>query len=300
MGDLSTGGAGGADGAAGAGGAGGAGAGDAGAAGAAAGPVDEYLDRLFDLLAGTGAAGRRALGEVADHLQASTAADVAGGLSRVEAERAAVHRFGPAEQVARGLRAPVPVGFALRRLSASAAVLGSVGLVAVGLSGLAAAALGAAFGKAFVSGDAPGGTYTAARCADYLEYYPNAGSCRAAAVAHHFDEVVQYRAAAGVLGLLVLVAFWGLRRYGPLAGPAWAPRPDLVAVAGAGAFAGGAVFFGGTGSMQLLSGLRDGAGQFLSAGLVSVLALAVFGPLLARQLRRQPIRHLAGLLLRGH
>jgi hypothetical protein len=263
-------------------------AGDAGGAGDGAGPVEEYLDRLFDLLAGTGAAGRRALDEVADHLRTSAAADVANGLSRMDAERAAVGRFGPAEQVARGLRPPAGVGFGLRRLAASATVLGSIGLVAVGLSGLVAGALGALFGKTFVSGDPADVTYTPLRCAEYLEYYPSYGDCRAAAVAHHFDEVVQYRVAAGVLGLLVLLAFWGLRRFGPLAGPAWAPRPDLMTVVGAGAFAGGVVLFGGAGSLQLLAGLSAGAGQLLSAGLVSLVALAGFGALLVRQLRNQP------------
>lgn len=249
-------------------------------------PVEEYLDRLFDRLAGTGSTGRRALDEVTDHLRASTAAGVAAGLSPVDAERAAVDRFGPVERTARGLR-PVP-GFPLRRLAASAAVLGSFGLVAVGLSGLVAGALGAVFGKPFVSGDPPGVTYTAARCADFLEYHPDAGSCQAAAVAHHFDEVVSYRVAAGVLGLLALLAFWVLRRLGPLSGPAWAARPDLVAIVGAGAFAVGAVFFGGAGSMELLSGLRDGTGGLISAGLVSLVAAALFIPVLVGQLRRRP------------
>lgn len=249
-----------------------------------AGPVEAYLDRLFDLLAGTGAAGRRALDEVADHLHESSAAGVASGLSEVEAERAAVDRFGPVDRVAGELRPAPPPGVLVRRLAASAALLGSIGLVAIGLSGLVAGVLGAMFGQSFVSGDPAGVRYSSARCVDLLEYFPHATSCQAAAVAHHFDEVVTYRTAAGVLGLLGLAGFWLLRRYGPLRSSAWRPRGDLVVVVGTGAFGTALVVFGGAGSMQALSG-RPGAGQLVSAGLASAIALAWFVPLLLRELR---------------
>jgi hypothetical protein len=39
--------------------------------------VDRYLDEMFDRLAGTGSAGRRALAETEDHLRASAAAGMA-------------------------------------------------------------------------------------------------------------------------------------------------------------------------------------------------------------------------------
>jgi hypothetical protein len=252
------------------------------------GPVEEYLDQLFDRLAGSGAAGRRVLDEVADHLRASVTAGVESGLSELDAEWTAVARFGPAGQVARGLRPAAPLGFALRRLAASATVLGSIGLVAVGLSGLVAEVFGVLLGKEFVAGDVAGVTYTPERCVQYFRYYSGLTDCQAAAAAHHFDEVVQYRVLAGVLGILALLAFFALRRFGPLAGPAWAPRPDVVAIVGAGAFAGGVVLFGGSGALQLLGGLSVGAGQLLAAGLVSLAAFAGFVPLLLRHLRRQP------------
>jgi hypothetical protein len=145
------------------------------------------------------------------------------------------------------------------------------------------------FGKDFVSGDVVGVQYSPARCADFLEYFPHATSCQAAAMAHHFDEVVTYRTAVGVLGLLGLAAFWLLRRYGPLRSPDWRPRADLVTIAGAGAFGTGLVVFGGLGSMEALSG-RPGAGQLVSAGLASAVALAWFVPLLLRRRRRRPAR----------
>ncbi|HEY3503748.1 MAG TPA: permease prefix domain 1-containing protein [Actinocatenispora sp.] len=67
--------------------------------------VDRYLDRLFDRLAGTGSAGRRALVEVEDHLHAAVAERVDGGMSPDAAEHAALTAFGDVRMVARKLRA---------------------------------------------------------------------------------------------------------------------------------------------------------------------------------------------------
>jgi hypothetical protein len=88
-----------------------------------------------------------------------------------------------------------------------AVVLGAVGLVAIGASGLVAELLGRLFGAGFVAGDLPGVTYTGQRCAQYLEYFPNAGGCEQAATLHHWGEVVEYRVAVGVVGAFVLGAY---------------------------------------------------------------------------------------------
>ena len=68
------------------------------------------------------------------------------------------------------------------------------------------------FGAGFVAGDLPGMTYTPQRCAEFLEYFPDAGGCEQAAALHHWGEVVEYRVAAGVVGLLVLSAYLLWRR----------------------------------------------------------------------------------------
>ena len=58
------------------------------------------------------------------------------------------------------------------------------------LQRLVAEVFGRVFGAAFVAGDAPGVTYTPARCADYFEYFPRASDCTQAAALHHWGEVV--------------------------------------------------------------------------------------------------------------
>jgi hypothetical protein len=65
----------------------------------------------------------------------------------------------------------------------------------------------AAMGSRFIAGDTFGVTYTPEHYAEYRQLRPDAPNCSAAASAHHADEVEQYRAAAGVLGVVVLAAW---------------------------------------------------------------------------------------------
>lgn len=93
--------------------------------------IERYLDELFDQLAGTGAAGRRALMEAEYHLRAVAADAMTRGLPEDQAEHEAVSRFGPPALVARKLR--------------SAGRLNRAASTAWLLAGLAACGLGAAY-----------------------------------------------------------------------------------------------------------------------------------------------------------
>lgn len=96
--------------------------------------IERYLDELFDRLAGTGGAGRRALAEAEDHLRAAAAAGMARGLAADRAELDAVARFGSPAVVAAAMRSAVGGGRASRASSAGWL-----------LAGLAAAGLGVAW-----------------------------------------------------------------------------------------------------------------------------------------------------------
>ncbi|MEU8238922.1 permease prefix domain 1-containing protein [Actinoplanes missouriensis] len=65
------------------------------------GPVEQYLDEMFDRLAGTGSAGRRMLAEAESHLLAAVDDARARGLDAEAAERAAIDRFGTVGAVVR-------------------------------------------------------------------------------------------------------------------------------------------------------------------------------------------------------
>jgi hypothetical protein len=164
------------------------------------------------------------------------------------------------------------------------ALVGGVGLTAIGASGLVAAGLGSAFGSQFVAGDPPDRMYTPERCADFAEYHPGAADCRTAAAAHHFDEVVDYRLAAGVLGVLGLGGILALRRRFPvLAGHARLPD-GFSATVGASLFGVAAAILLGSGLLGLLFGQTDGVGELLSGGVVSLMVFAVYGLALLRSL----------------
>jgi hypothetical protein len=162
----------------------------------------------------------------------------------------------------------------LGQLILAMVLLGGIGLAAIGVSGVVAQGMGMAFGKTFVAGDPPGLSYTPARCADFQEYYPRAPSCADAAVDHHFDETVEYRVAAGALGLLVLGGYWLARTRRPLRPIGLLPDGFVATI--------GASLFGLVGGFLVLASLNqlvlgvDGAGQYLSGGIVSLLVALAF------------------------
>jgi hypothetical protein len=247
--------------------------------------IGRYLDRLLAHLRGSASDVRRILAEAEEHLRDATAERVAAGAGEQEAQRQAIEAFGDPRTVARRFAprlAPVPVRAVLAELVRTGTLLGAVALVAIGVSGALAELLGRAFGAAFVAGDVPGSTYTAERCADFMEYFPHARSCLEAAALHHWGEVVEYRVAAGVLGLLVLGGYRLWRRRGREAGYLGV-LPDAFAATVA------TSLYGVAAAVLLLETLngfvlgRDaGSGQYLSAAIVALVMAAVYGATLSR------------------
>jgi HAAS len=252
-------------------------------------PIEWFLDELLLELRGSPRAVRRALSEVEEHLREAAREGVADGLPEVDAARRAVERFGsPAETAALLARADPSPPWALVREAVVALVpVGAIFLVAIGLSGLLADAFARAFGRAFVAGDAPGVTYTAERCAQYLSFEPHARSCEEAAIAHHYGEVVGYRLVAGVMGLVVLAgwAVWRRRERGRLRRAALGRSFTLTVGAALASAAAAALLF--LGSAGVVTGHYDGTGNPLSGGVVSAVLALVFCGALWRELRQR-------------
>jgi hypothetical protein len=128
-------------------------------------------------------------------------------------------------------------------------------------------------------------TYTAARCADFLEYSPGATTCREAAEWHHYGEVVQYRLGAGLLGVLLLAAYALARR--KLQGDPAALPPGFEATIGTAMYGAAAFYLLATSMNGALVHETAGIGGWLSGGLVAAVMAAVYGVVLYRVLLRR-------------
>ncbi len=251
--------------------------------------IDAYLDQMLVHLDGRARNVRRILAETEAHLEDAYAAARAEGLDPDRAAIRAVERFGAPAAVARRFQPDGRAALgALTALAAAALLLIGVGLVAIGVSGVVSMVMRSTLGSSFVAGDLDGVTYTPERCADFLEYHPEADSCGAAAAAHHADEVETYRVAAGVLGLFVLAAYFVWHRVRPRSGATLARLPLAVLPAvGAATFGAAGVLLSLEGLSVLLgSGRPAGPGQWLSGGVVALVVAAGFDVLLLRSLMR--------------
>jgi hypothetical protein len=190
----------------------------------------------------------------------------------------------PAVAPPRGFWLP-PVA-ARRQLFGAMVRLGVTGLIAIGLSGAVAAGMGAAFGERFVAGDPPYVAYTKERCADFFEYEPRATSCEDAATRHHVGEVVQYRIAAGALGLVALGLYVvAKRRWTWIRDRSNLPA-GFEATVGTSTFGLATVALAGQGLELFGIGGAAGAGQYLSGGLVAAVVAGWYGRSLYRTLSR--------------
>ncbi len=248
---------------------------------------DELLDELFDRLAGTGAAGRRALAEIEGHLEDAIVDAQSRGLTEEAAEAEAVARFGSPETIARGLTlAHEGIGAILRPTFVGVWVAGIIGLLAIGVSGLVSELLGRVGSPGFVAGDRFGVTYTAQRCAEYLQLSPGSKDCASAAAMDHWGEVVVGRVGAGVLGLLALGVYL-LARHSVLRGARWQPPMLVVVPVVVTVFAVAALILGAPELVVAASGTTSGTGVGLADGAVSLLvAVGATGWLLRRARER--------------
>ncbi len=81
----------------------------------------------------------------------------------------------------------------------------AVGLIAIGVSGVCCAAVRNHYGDHTLAFDQETAYLAELRCGDLSDAEQT--TCAAARLAHHADEIVEVRLAAGVVGLLALAAF---------------------------------------------------------------------------------------------
>lgn len=246
-------------------------------------PIERYLDELLVELRGSPRAVRRVLAETEAHLRDAVDAGV-------DPEEA-IRRFGPAREVAAtaNRQTAVPLGVLVRQLALAACLLGAIACAAIGVSGLVAVGMDAAFGPKFVAGDLPTISYTADRCAEYRILAPNEASCLAAAARHHADEVETTRVAAGFLGAVLFAAWWVVRRRWRTTPATGALPPAFVSSIGTAVFAVATMALAAQSLQAFGWKSTAGLGQWLSAAVVSGCATAGFAVVMLRGLRRPQV-----------
>ncbi|MEV0003001.1 permease prefix domain 1-containing protein [Micromonospora sp. NPDC050980] len=254
------------------------------------GPVEEYLDELFDQLAGTGAAGRRVLAEAESHLQAAVDDGLDRGLAQEDAEGDAIRRFGPPAALAR--QVPVPTGSAgasLRRLVVGVWAAVGVTMTWYGISGVLTWLLGWPWVRLLIATGRFGGqpnmcerpwvpSTPVADCAtqyhDQLYLIPvGADEVR--------DRLFLIFAVGGVV---LLVGLTMVRRASALGTPAWTPRLASALLCVVLCFGPAALVLLSFGVRGVLTSAQDWSLSYLVSGLLAAGVAVTAG----RRMRRSP------------
>lgn len=248
-------------------------------------PIEEYLDLLYARLRTSPRQARRVLAEAEDHLREAVAEGLSAGMTEREAQEAAISSFGSVHAVARAHDARLrrfPGLAVLGDLVRSAWMLAGVGLLAIGISGLVAQVMNAAFGPRFVGAIPGGARITAAACRPWLADNPGAHTCTQAAILETSGDAVRLRLLAGIAGLVLLAAYHLARRRWPAA-----VLPDgFVPTVAVSLFGLAGLGLAWLAANQGVAGVSSGPGFYLSGAIVSLGAAAVYAPALRRALLR--------------
>ena len=236
------------------------------------GSVEQYLDEMFDRLAGTGPAGRRLLAEAESHLLAAVEDGLARGLAAEVAEREAIDRFGTVTGVVRHVPASArDVRRALRRLLTGTWISAGVLMLWWGGSGVVTWLLGWPWTR-WLSATDRFGTQPDMCGRPWVPSNPSV------------DCFTQYRGYLNVVleggdrgaypwiavgGLLLLAVWLVLRRITVLGTKAWTPTPVTLGL-------GLAVPFGMAAPVLMIYGIaglfwqaQDWTLSYLTAGLLA-------------------------------
>ena len=199
--------------------------------------LERYLDRLFDRLSGTGAAGRRILTETEAHLTERVDDLIAQGLAPDAAAQAAISQFGAPEAVANAMVTKQDPGrLVFRQVIASVWVFAATILITAGVSGALCWLIGCMLGPAIMAPEGAAMIQSAQVCADLMAAHPLAHDCMDAIMQHNFDGMVFSSLAAGLAGCALLALYFAAAADARAARYTTLPPKNYMFVAGVTAF----------------------------------------------------------------
>jgi hypothetical protein len=251
-------------------------------------PIEQFLDELATAASGLPVRQvRHLLTESEAHLRDVAEALTREGRAERDAELEAVRRFGSVRDFVKAERAAItPLSEIVRQCIRTALLLGGLGAIAVGVSGVVAAVVRAVGGDGAIASVSPGRMLSASDCTRWLRIDPGAVTCKAAAISDWANEAVYYRIAGGVVGVAAVLVAWLLVRRTTARQPLLDAR--VTDTVGAVAFATAAVWTLGMGVDSIVVESGRGSGQWFSAAPVALAGAVFFGLHLLRELRSAP------------
>ncbi len=253
--------------------------------------IGQYLDELRASLRLAPEKAALIVAEAEDHLRTTASDGLATGMTEREAQQAAISAFGSVRAVVRAHESR-PGNLIKGRSAAemlsdlfwSAWKLAGTGLIAIGVSGLVVLLMNVAFGRTFTGQAPPGVTFARADCAYWMALWPGVHTCATAHMLEASSDAVDLRIAAGIIGLVLLLAY-GIARYiwrRLSRGPAVLLAGHFPVVA-AGAFGAGALGL----ALAQLTGftVSEGPGAYLSGALVAAALAVAYGARISRTSR---------------
>lgn len=199
--------------------------------------IERYLDRLFDLLAGSGPAGRRTLVETEAHLTEYVQDLIAQGRTPDAAAREAIARFGTPEVIAAAVASPpTSQHLVFHQVVASVWIFAATIMITAGISGALCWVVGCMLGPMIMAPDGPAMMHDTQACAALTQAYPTAHDCMHAAVMQNFDRMVFDSLVAGLGGITLLGLYFVARSSLRYASFTRLPPPNYMFIAGVTAF----------------------------------------------------------------
>lgn len=251
-------------------------------------PIGFYLDDLFEAARALPPRDARyLLAETEAHLRDSADAAMADGVQSYEAELGALAAFGSVGDLVprESQRIRMPLRALAGQVLNSAVLLGAIGAMTVGASGVVAGLIYLIGGANSIAA-VPAAVLTPQNCARWLSQQA-AANCHQAALSDWAFETVYSRLALGVAGVLLLITYRSRqrRRRGNSG-----LKPIITDTVAALAFAVAGLWTTGLGVDAMIVSRGQGAGQWLSAAPIALAAAAIYCTRLAKRIREEPLR----------
>lgn len=176
--------------------------------------IDLYLDELLTRLHGPAPVIRRTLVEAEAHLRDAADKAVEAGMDPDDAQMWAIEQFGCTQEVAASVNrhARASAGRVLAALTSQAAVMCTVGCIAIAAAAVIAKLAALWLSPGVIYGAPNGTAFPAEACTHWLAVQPTAADCAQAATLENASDTSMFYIGGALIGLVVIGLAFGVAR----------------------------------------------------------------------------------------